>query len=127
MNHTIVHFEIPADDVEKMKGFYKAVFDWKLIDLKGEVDYTMLHTVPTDDQGMLIEPGVNGGMYKRTERNQVPINYISVESVDDYLEKAVNNGGRVIAPKTEVPKIGFIAWIADPEGNPIGLLQPASM
>jgi predicted enzyme related to lactoylglutathione lyase len=127
VNHTIVHFEIPADDVEKMMGFYKAVFDWKLIDLRGKVEYVMLHTVPTDDQGMLKEPGVNGGIYKRTEANQIPINYISVESVDDYLEKAVNNGGRVIAPKTEVPNIGFIAWIADPEGNPIGLLQPASM
>jgi predicted enzyme related to lactoylglutathione lyase len=127
MNHTIVHFEIPADDLEKMKDFYKAVFDWKLIDLKGDVEYVMVHTVPTDDEGMLKEPGVNGGMYKRTERTQVPVNYISVESVDDYIEKVIRNGGRVIAPKMEVPNIGFIVWIADPEGNPIGLLQPASM
>ncbi|HEY3419064.1 MAG TPA: VOC family protein [Methanomassiliicoccales archaeon] len=126
MNHTIVHFEIPADDLEKMMGFYKAVFDWKLIDMKGEVEYVMLHTVPTDDNGMLKEPGVNGGMYKRTERSQVPVNYISVESVDEYVEKAVKNGGRVLAPKSEVPNIGFIVWIADPEGNPLGLLQPVS-
>ncbi len=126
MNHTIVHFEIPADDLPRMMEFYRAVFDWKLIDLSGQVEYVMVHTVPTDEQGMLKEPGVNGGMYKRTERSQVPINYYSVESVDDYLEKAVNSGGRVLAPKTEVPNVGFIAWIADPEGNPIGLLQPLS-
>jgi uncharacterized protein len=90
------------------------------------MEYVMLHTVPTDKEGMLKEPGVNGGMYRRTEANQVPINYISVESVDEYIERAVRNGGKVIAPKSEVPNIGFIAWIADPEGNPIGLLQPVS-
>lgn len=127
MNHTIVHFEIPADDLQKIKDFYRAVFDWNMIELKGPIDYIMLHTVPTDEQGMLKEPGVNGGMYKRTEPNQVPINYYSVESIEEYVDKAVKNGGKVIVPKQEVPNVGFIVWIADPEGNPVGLLQPFDM
>jgi predicted enzyme related to lactoylglutathione lyase len=126
MNHTIVHFEIPADDMEKMKDFYRSVFDWKIIELP-EMRYSMLHTVPTDEKGMLKEPGVNGGLYKRTEPHQVPINYISVESVDDFIEKVVKNGGKVISPKTEVPNVGTIVWITDPEGNPLGLLQPVEM
>jgi predicted enzyme related to lactoylglutathione lyase len=42
VNHTIVFFEIPADDVAKMKDFYKAVFDWKVIDIPGQdMEYTI--------------------------------------------------------------------------------------
>jgi predicted enzyme related to lactoylglutathione lyase len=125
VNHTIVFFEIPADDVAKMKDFYKAVFDWKVIDIPGQdMEYTIFHTVPTDENGMLKEPGVNGGLYKRKDPSQVPINYIQVESIEDYLDKAVRNGGMVLMAKMMVPGMGFVAWIADPEGNPLGLIQP---
>jgi predicted enzyme related to lactoylglutathione lyase len=72
-----VHFEIPADDLQKMKDFYHDVFGWKFMDVLG-MNYTVVHTVPTDDDGMLLEPGVNGGMLKRTMPQQVPINYIQV-------------------------------------------------
>jgi predicted enzyme related to lactoylglutathione lyase len=125
LNHTIVFFEIPADNVAKMKDFYKAVFDWKAIDVPGQdMEYTIFHTVPTDEKGMLKEPGVNGGLYKRKDAAQVPVNYIQVESIEDYLDKAVKNGGKVLMPKMNVPGMGFVAWIADPEGNPVGLIQP---
>lgn len=125
MNHTIVFFEIPADDVAKMKDFYKAVFDWKAIDVPGQdMEYTIFHTVPTDEKGMLKEPGVNGGLYKRKDASQVPVNYIQVESIEDYLDKAVKNGGKVLMAKMAVPGMGFVAWISDPEGNPLGLIQP---
>jgi predicted enzyme related to lactoylglutathione lyase len=123
MNHTIMHFEIPADDLDKMKGFYTEVFGWKLIDVP-EMQYVLIQTVPTDEKGMLKEPGVNGGMMKRTAKGQVPINYVQVESVDEFLERAVKNGGSVIMPKQHVPTVGYLSWIADPEGNPVGLLQP---
>ena len=125
VNHTIVFFEIPADDVARMKDFYKAVFDWKAIDVPDQdMEYTIFHTVPTDEKGMLKEPGVNGGLYKRKDIAQVPVNYIQVESIGDYLDKALMNGGKVLMAKMAVPGRGFVAWIADPEGNPLGLIQP---
>jgi uncharacterized protein len=126
VSHTIIHFEIPADDVEKMKDFYKEVFDWKFI-FRPDMNYYVFRTVPTDEKGMLMEPGVNGGLYKRTGPNQVPINYIRVESIDEYVDKVVKNGGRVIAPKVDVPRAGIIVWVADPEGNPLGLIEPNPM
>jgi uncharacterized protein len=125
VNHTIVFFEIPADDVAKMKEFYRAMFDWKVIDIPGQdMEYSIFHTVPTDENGMLKEPGVNGGLYKRKDPSQVPINYIQVESIEEYLDRAVKNGGKVLMAKMPVPGMGFVAWIADPEGNPLGLIQP---
>ncbi len=123
MRHTIVHFEIPAEDVEALKKFYSNVFGWKTVDIP-QMGYVMLHTVPTDEKGMLQEPGLNGGMYKKTERTQVPVNYVQVESVDEYVDKVMKNGGKLLMPKQHVPTVGYMAWIADPEGNPLGLLQP---
>lgn len=123
MSHTVIHFEIPADDLEKMRAFYRNVFDWKYTEIP-ELQYTTIATVPTDDKGMLKEPGVNGGIYKRTEKGQVPLNYISVESVDEFIERATRNGGKVRAPKMYVPHVGDIAVIEDPEGNPLGIIRP---
>ena len=39
MDHTIVHFEIPANDVDKLKRFYEEVFDWKITQIDGPIDY----------------------------------------------------------------------------------------
>jgi predicted enzyme related to lactoylglutathione lyase len=30
---SVVHFEIPADDVARAKEFYSSVFDWQLQDM----------------------------------------------------------------------------------------------
>lgn len=91
MNHTIIHFEIPANDLVMMKEFYSRVFGWKANDVPG-MEYAVVHTVPTDEKGMLLEPGVNGGIYQRTSKVQVPINYIQVESVDDYMDRVTSEG-----------------------------------
>ena len=62
MDHTIVHFEIPADNVEKMKQFYEGLFGWKITRVTMPTEYWLIYTVPTDEKGMPQRPGVNGGM-----------------------------------------------------------------
>ena len=73
---------------------------------------------------MLIRPGVNGGMYKRLGPESKPINYFSVESISEFLDKIVKGGGKVTQPKQEVPEVGWIAAAEDPEGNAFALLEP---
>ena len=49
---TIVHFEIPAEDIERSKKFYSELFGWKIEKFPGETpagEYWML-TI-TDDKG----------------------------------------------------------------------------
>jgi predicted enzyme related to lactoylglutathione lyase len=65
VDHTIVHFEIPADDIQKMKNFYGKLFGWKIEKTPGPVDYWSIETVPVDKKGEPIRPGVNGGMMKK--------------------------------------------------------------
>jgi predicted enzyme related to lactoylglutathione lyase len=123
MDHTIVHFEIPADDVEKLRKFYSALFGWKIEKMPGPVEYWGIATVPVDEKGMPQRPGVNGGMMKRQNPEHKPVNYVAVESVDEYVKKIEALGGRVIVPKMEVPGIGWWALALDPEGNQFAIMQ----
>jgi uncharacterized protein len=123
-SHTLVHFEVPANDVEKLKRFYEKVFGWKITQSPGPIEYWLIQTVPVDANGKLIRPGVNGDMYKKEVPESKPINYFSVESISDFLVKIEKLGGKVTQPKQEVPEIGWIAAAEDPEGNQIALIQP---
>ena len=127
MDHTIIHFEIPATDAEKLKQFYAGLFGWKIEKYPGPMEYWMIQTVPVDEKGMTLRPGVNGGMVKKERSEQKPVNYISVESIDESIEKVKKLGGKIASPKQQVPNVGWIATAMDPEGNDIALLQQQRM
>ncbi len=128
MDHTIIHFEIPANNTLKLKTFYENVLGWKIIksSMPG-IEYWLIQTVPTDEKGMLQRPGVNGGLYPRMPDmpNATQINYISIENIDEYTTKVEKEGGKILLVKQEIPNVGWFVVAADPEGNPFGLLQPA--
>jgi predicted enzyme related to lactoylglutathione lyase len=124
MDHTLVHFEIPATDIDKLKQFYEQVFGWKIFQYPGPIDYWLIQTVPTDEKGMLLRSGINGGMYKKPQPDIKAINYIAVESITDFLDKIEKLGGKVVSPKQEVPDVGWVAAAMDPEGNQFGLIEP---
>ena len=127
MDHTVVHFEIPANDVKKLQKFYENVLGWKITKAPmPDVEYYNIATVPTDDKGMLQRPGVNGGLYPRTSgmQNAPQVNYISVEDIDKYADLVIKEGGQILVPKKQIPSVGWFAIAADPEGNSFGLLQP---
>ena len=123
VDHTIVHFEIPADDVEKLKEFYSLLFGWKIEKMPGQIEYYGIYTVPVDEKGMPLRPGVNGGLMKKQNPEHKAVNYIQVESADEYMKKIESLGGRIVVPKMEVPGIGWWAMALDPEGNQFAILQ----
>jgi predicted enzyme related to lactoylglutathione lyase len=43
--------------------------------------------------------------------------------VDDFVNKIVASGGKVVMPKTPVPGVGYMAYFQDTEGNTFGLMQ----
>ncbi len=123
VDHTIVHFEIPAKNLEKLKSFYSELFGWRIYRDAGPVEYWMIETVPVDEKGMPARPGVNGAMYKEDKPNVKPVNYIAVENIDESIRKIKNLGGTIVHPKQQVPGIAWIARAIDPEGNPFAILQ----
>ena len=128
LDHTIVHFEIPANDIEKLKKFYVDLFGWTMEKYPGPTTYYLVGTVPVDEKTMMpIRPGVNGGLYDRKDASMPEMakqtNYISVESVEEYSKKIEALGGKIVVPKMEIPGIGWWALALDPEGNHFGILE----
>jgi predicted enzyme related to lactoylglutathione lyase len=125
MDHTVVHFEIPADDPERATRFYRELFGWKIqkFDSDGGPDYWVVSTVATDEKGHPVRPGVNGGVTRRPHPGHPPVNYVSVESVDEYARKAKRLGAEEVMPKTPVKGMGWFAWLKDTEGNVFGIWQ----
>jgi predicted enzyme related to lactoylglutathione lyase len=126
MSGKVVHFEIPADDVERASSFYASAFDWKLQSMEG-MGYTIIMTTPTDDQGMPSEPGaINGGMFTRVADIATPVITVDVADMDAALARVEALGGQVVRGKEPVGDMGFAAYFTDTEGNLMGLWQTAS-
>jgi predicted enzyme related to lactoylglutathione lyase len=128
MDHTVVHFEIPADDPERAAKFYRELFGWEISRYGGPTaggeapEYWMVQTVPTDAAGPT-RPGVNGGLMRRMMPGQTPVNYIGVASVDEFVQRASRLGAEVCVPKKPVPGMGWFAQLRDPEGNVFAVWQ----
>ena len=114
----IVHFEIYADDVDRASKFYTDLFGWEINKWDGppQMDYRL---VVTGREGH----GIDGGITGRPHEGVAGVNYVDVESIEDYLGKVQTAGGRVLQPKIPIPGVGFVAICQDTEGNPIGFFQ----
>ena len=123
VDNTIVHFDIPADDPEKLKTFYSKLFNWKIYKFPGPAEYYMIETVPVDKNGAPVRPGVNGGMHKKDNSEQKQVNYILVDNIDESTQKIKQLGGTITQPKQQVPGVGWIAQAVDPEGNHFAVMQ----
>ena len=113
---TIVHFEIPVDDVERASKFYSQLFGWEIKDtgMPG-VEY---YSVMTSG-----ENPVHGGMMKRQQPQQQISQYIDVPALDECEAKVKELGGSVLVPKSPVPGEGFFAVCMDTEGNVFGIWE----
>jgi len=122
---TIVHFEIPSDDIERSKKFYNELFGWKFDKWSGSeampegMEYWLISTV--DDKG---NKAFGGGMGKRQSPQQQGItNFFDVKSVQEYSARVEQLGGKVISPKMPVPGMGYIATCTDTENNGFGIFE----
>ena len=125
MTGRVVHFEIPFEDGDRARGFHADVFGWNIMNMP-EMNYTMVSTGPTDEQGPPSEPGfINGGMLQRDAPVGSPVIVVDVEDIDGSLEKIEKLGGSTVIAKQAVADMGFSAYFKDPEGNLMGLWQTA--
>jgi uncharacterized protein len=126
---TIVHFEIPADDVERSRKFYTDLFGWKIEKWPGmdsdsggsssNMEYWVITT--TDEKGN--KALISGGMMKRQNPHEQITNFIDVKSVDEYSSKIEKLGGKVVVPKMAVPGMGYFAVGHDTENNSFGIWE----
>ncbi len=83
----VVHFEIPAGDPPRAVEFYEKAFGWKISQWGGPQEYWLAETGPES------EPGTHGAISRRTSPGNV-VNTIGVPSVDEYVRKIEDAGGK---------------------------------
>jgi predicted enzyme related to lactoylglutathione lyase len=117
----VVHFEIPADNVQRAQKFYGELFGWKIEKLTAPMPMEYWLITTGAEKGEMGELG--GGMMQRQAPQQQITIYIDVPSVDAYVDKVQKLGGRVCYPKMAVPGMGYFAVCLDPENNGFGIWE----
>ena len=108
----VVHWEIEARDPDGLREFYRALFHWDIGD--GPI--------------MQIGPGIGGpeagvgGHIRGSDKSRVNL-YVQVRDVSDAAARAQALGGRLTIEPFDIPGGATLAGIADPEGNPVMLVQ----
>jgi uncharacterized protein len=131
---TIVHFDIPSDNLERTKKFYTELFGWKMEKMPGtgqREEYWMFSTTTTNDRGSSSRGGggdgeqqtVSGVMMERQMPKEPIMIYIGVDSVIEYSNRVERLGGKVIKQKTEVPGYGWFTICTDTENNGFALWE----
>ena len=117
MSGAFVWYELATPDPAAAAGFYTSVLGWGTRPFGPEgAAYTLLSAGAHDVGGiMALPPGARPGWN----------GYVAVEALDATLAAMQADGATVIMPATDLPEIGRIAVIADPQGVVLCLIQPA--
>lgn len=123
----VVHFEIQADDLDRAREFYGAVFGWTFEDYSQMTGapYWGVVTGPEDT------PGINGGLLRRPAPAAVAeqgtnafVCTVEVEDFDATATAVLQAGGVVALPKYALPGMAWQGYFLDTEGNTFGIHQP---
>jgi len=117
MGKPVVHWEVTGKNSKRLQKFYADLFEWK-IDANNPMEYGMV-----DTGGKRI----NGGIAAAQEGPGGVTFYVEVENLEEYLRSAERMGGKTVMPPSEVPGGPTLAFLADPEGNRIGLIKAGTM
>lgn len=117
----VVHFEIPADDLDRAERFYTTVFGWRARNI-GAQNYRLLST---GEEG---EPGIDGALATRTgpAPNGSTGAWVCTVEVGDIAETeraVVAAGGKQVRDRATIPGIGWVTYFTDTEGNLFNALQ----
>ena len=120
MGQPVVHFEIIANDAEKLRGYYSELFGWEF-NADNPMNYgTVDREANTNADGI----GIGGGIGAGPEDYDGHVTfYIEVPDVEAALAKAESLGGsRVMGPENVMEGIE-IGLFNDPEGRTVGVVK----
>jgi predicted enzyme related to lactoylglutathione lyase len=119
--NNVVHFAISADDLDRARRFYEAVFDWRF-EPWGPPGFLRILT------GTDADPGIEGALHGRAE----PLSGSGVRafectvSVDDVVavrDAVIANGGTVLVDGYRIPTVGTLVQFLDTEGNVVSAMH----
>jgi hypothetical protein len=121
MKNKLTHFAIHIDDIERAKNFYGEVFEWGFASY-GPPDFLQIKDDKTEN-GELIG-ALQSRQYSPLKEKIIGLECtITVENVDEIIQRVKNNGGKILMPKTAIPYVGWITKFLDTEGNLVCAMQ----
>ncbi len=124
---TLCCTDIPVTNLDRAIKFYSAVLGKGVRRLsEGGMEYGLLPHEEQNASGCLCLRGDSGGIDNRPSPNG-PLVYLSVEGrLDEAVEAARQNGGKVLRARQQIGEHGFRAVLIDSEGNRIALHTSAA-
>ena len=116
-------FEIYVQDMSRAKAFYEAVFQGALTPLANPDPKSLAGMEMWAFPSALDSYGSPGALVKMPgcPSGGGTLVYFTCRDCAEEAARAAANGGRVLKPRMSIGQYGFIALVADPEGNVIGL------
>src|SRR5438128_11385154 len=115
MMNSVVHFEMPYDDRQRMAKFYQSAFGWQTRMLGGDMGNDVLATTTeTDESGPKRKGAINGGFFERKPDwpAQYPSVVIAVDDIQAAVTQVTTSGGKVLGEPMEIPGVGqYVAFL----------------
>ena len=124
---SVVHFEMPYENRQRMAKFYQSAFGWQTQMLGQDMNnYVVATTTETGEAGPTKPGAINGGFYGKTPDRpmQYPSVVIAVDDIKKSSQKVAAVGGKVLGDPMDIPGVGKYVSFVDPEGNRVSMLQP---
>lgn len=109
-----IWYELLTDNTDLAQLFYGNVLDWEFNDSgQAEMDYTIITAKASADIGGMLQitPEMKAG-----GAQPLWLGYIAADDVDACIERIITAGGTEIMPATDIPDVGRIAMLSDPQG-----------
>lgn len=118
---TPIWYELLSTDADASKVFYDSVIGWDVAPKPdGPIDYRMIVTSGGENVGgvMNLSPEMQAGGARPTW-----LFYIGVDDVDAAVAQITALGGTVQLPAFDMPGVGRMAMVADPQGVPFYVMR----
>ncbi|MFD1812301.1 VOC family protein [Rhodococcus gannanensis] len=130
MANLVVHFEIHGSEPQKLVDFYSELLGWSFQQF-GDMPYWAISTGEGAASPGSPGSGINGGLTQRRGPRPEPgapvtgANIVvAVDDVDGTFARGIELGATAALPPDDLPGVGRLAYLLDPDGNVFGFLSP---
>ena len=117
-----IWYELMTPDPEASKAFYDAVVGWTIGEAVAEYNgYRMIGRSDGKFAGGILP--LNEEMQQHGAR-PTWLGYILVPDVDQTAASIESAGGKSLMPANDIPNVGRIAMVTDPQGAPFYIMKP---
>lgn len=117
----VLWYELLTSDVKAAEGFYKTIVGWTVTPFEGsDQPY---------DMWMRADGVAVGGVMKIPEGMSFPPHwgmYVGVPKLEDAVSQVERLGGGALSPVIDVPSVGRMRTMRDPQGSAFSVYEPAS-